>query len=502
MIDARTSGKKCCRNERTRKHFFTLFSAAHLFIHYMRSAARRLFRRQAITTTINTTTITTTTSSTHHRGYLLSSLFVRHFMTETKENSKFVSPSKILVSYDPSTANEHLSLLLREKDITRSVESKHSFAVIGFDTETRPTFSKVAKKNKVALVQFASKNVACLIHLASMNGEVPEMMTKILREKEYVLLGFGIKTDLKELKTEHYGNDDKESVDVNAFIDLATISEVFKHERPGMKGMANHFGLDVEKPKAVQISNWENSPLREGQVKYAAEDASLGVWLAERMYNKYGRRKDTKKKNSHSEIKEEEYEYEHEEEDDRYDGFLQWMHSFRNAENTKKLNKRQLPKDAAALVLNAELQTVNKYATLRFQDAKKLLKQYHDGKKHPTATLFEFFNSLSKTLPNEYTKDGRGFEFVRFNESVSKAKKEDSQPQNVSVFSCEYDWTDIGETVRGCSGSGKSSSKKGAKAEACKDALAKCEEWLKSFENQWFFELALKEKQSRVLGAQ
>ena len=81
------------------------------------------------------------------------------------------------------------------------MESRHRYAVIGFDTETRPTFSKVAKKNKVALVQFASKNVACLIHLASMNGEVPEMMTKILREKEYVLLGFGIKTDLKELKT-------------------------------------------------------------------------------------------------------------------------------------------------------------------------------------------------------------------------------------------------------------------------------------------------------------
>ena len=121
------------------------------------------------------------------------------------------------------------------------------------------------------------------------------MMTKILREKEYVLLGFGIKTDLKELKTEHYGNEDKESVDVNA-TDLATISEVFKHERPGMKGMANHFGLDVEKPKAVQISNWENSPLREGQVKYAAEDASLGVWLAEQLYEKYGRRKDTTKK--------------------------------------------------------------------------------------------------------------------------------------------------------------------------------------------------------------
>ena len=121
------------------------------------------------------------------------------------------------------------------------------------------------------------------------------------------------------------------------------------------------------------------------------------------------------------------------------------------------------------------------------------------GKKHPTATLMEFFNSLSKTLPKEYTKDGRGFEIVRFNETVAKAKKEDGQ--DASVFSCEYKWSDLGENVRGCSGYGESSSKKGAKAEACKDALEKCEEWLKSFENQWFFELALEEKQTR-LGAQ
>jgi ribonuclease D len=421
----------------------------------------------------------------------------RNFMRSQTSSTSYTSPGKILVSYDAATANEHLAELLNERDVVSSLNSKHKFAVLGFDTETRPTFNKNLKKNKVALVQFASKNVACLIHLASMKGEIPEVMTKILREKEYVLLGFGIKTDLEELKVEHYDNDGG-SVDVNGFIDLATISEVFKHERPGMKGMANHYGLDLEKPKAVQISNWENSPLREGQVKYAAEDASLGVWLAERMYEEYGSRRNNddnninnKNASSQSENNEEDGE-----EDDRYDGFLRWMFSFRNAENTKKLNKRQLPKDAAELVFDAELQTVNKYATLRFQDAKKLLKQYRDGKKHPTATMMEFFNSLSKTLPNEYTKDGRGFEIVRFTHSVSKTKNENGQ--DVSVFSCECKWEDLGETVAGCSGYGESSTKKGAKAEACKNALSKCEEWLKSFENQWFFELALEEKQKRL----
>ena len=435
--------------------------------------------------------------------------------TKTKTTKTFDVPEKVLVSYDRDTANAHLAELLKEEDVEKSIASKHKFAVIGFDTETRPTFmntraEKKKKKNKVALVQFASRRVACLVHLASMRDEeengdakVPEMMTKILKGREYVLTGFGIKTDLKELKEDHYDEKDKDpgdkSVDLEAFVDLAIISEVFKHERPGMKGMANHYGLNVEKPKAIQISNWENSPLKEGQVKYAAEDASLGVWLAEQLYNEYGRgdiKNSGEHRNSYGNSEEREKE---DDETDRYDGFLEWMSAFRNAESTKKLNKRHLPKDAVELVLDAELHTVNKYATIRFQDAKKLLEKYRLGKKHPTATLMEFFNSLSKTLPKEYTKDGRGFEIVRFNETVAKAKKEDGQ--DASVFSCEYKWSDLGENVRGCSGYGESSSKKGAKAEACKDALEKCEEWLKSFENQWFFELALEEKQTR-LGAQ
>ena len=58
----------------------------------------------------------------------------------------------------------------------------------------------------------------------------------------------------------------------------------------------------------------------------------------------------------------------------------------------------------------------------------------------------EFFNSLSKTLPKEYTKDGRGFEIVRFNETVAKAKKEDGQ--DASVFSCEYKWSISAKTER------------------------------------------------------
>ena len=180
-------------------------------------------------------------------------------MTTTTKTKTFDVPEKVLVSYDRDTANAHLAELLKEEDVEKSNASKHKFAVIGFDTETRPTFmntraEKKKKKNKVALVQFASRRVACLVHLASMRDEeengdakVPEMMTKILKGREYVLTGFGIKTDLKELKEDHYDEKDKDpgdkSVDLEAFVDLATISEVFKHERPGMKGMANHLSL-------------------------------------------------------------------------------------------------------------------------------------------------------------------------------------------------------------------------------------------------------------------
>ena len=216
--------------------------------------------------------------------------------TKTKTTKTFDVPEKVLVSYDRDTANAHLAELLKEEDVEKSIASKHKFAVIGFDTETRPTFmntraEKKKKKNKVALVQFASRRVACLVHLASMeeeNGDakVPEMMTKILKGRVRSDR-IGIKTDLKELKEDHYDEKDKDpgdkSVDLEAFVDLAIISEVFKHERPGMKAWPI---TTDERGKAESDTDFELGELavERRQVKYAAEDASLGVWLAEQLY--------------------------------------------------------------------------------------------------------------------------------------------------------------------------------------------------------------------------
>ena len=79
-------------------------------------------------------------------------------------------------------------------------------------------------------------------------------------------------------------------------------------------------------------------------------------------------------------------------------------------------------------------------------------------------------------------------------QTVAKAKKEDGQ--DASVFSCEYKWSISAKRER-MFRIRRKLVKKGAKAEACKDALEKYEEWLKSFENQWFFELALKKSEPR-----
>lgn len=52
--------------------------------------------------------------------------------------------------------------------------------------------------------------------------------------------------------------------------------------------LAKHAGFhDVSKPKSVQVSNWSKSPLTDAQIRYAAQDAALSLWVLQRLYDGY-----------------------------------------------------------------------------------------------------------------------------------------------------------------------------------------------------------------------
>ena len=86
-------------------------------------------------------------------------------------------------------------------------------AVLGFDTETKPSWQAGKPNNPTALVQLATANFACLIRLRKHDrwlysgpGEVPHVppaLVALLEDAETRKAGVGVEADLRQMRKEH-----------------------------------------------------------------------------------------------------------------------------------------------------------------------------------------------------------------------------------------------------------------------------------------------------------
>ncbi|MFC2086757.1 3'-5' exonuclease [Bacteroidota bacterium] len=143
--------------------------------------------------------------------------------------------------------------------------------ILGFDTETKPSFKK-GKKNNVALLQLSTCKDAYLFRLNYMG--LPEELACFLENHSIAKVGAAIKDDLKELQ--HL-----RKFEANNFIDLQKFVKDFGIENNGLKKMSAII-LHKRISKSQQTSNWENNPLTQAQINYAATDA----WICFEIYNK------------------------------------------------------------------------------------------------------------------------------------------------------------------------------------------------------------------------
>jgi ribonuclease D len=141
--------------------------------------------------------------------------------------------------------------------------------ILGFDTETRPTFKK-GHYHKVALLQLSTADQAVLIRLNMVN--LPSFLIDILENENIVKVGVAIKDDINSLN--------KISPFVpGGFVDLQQYVKQFGIEDNGLKKLvANIMGFRISKKS--QTSNWEMETLTQEQLEYAATDA----WVCRQMY--------------------------------------------------------------------------------------------------------------------------------------------------------------------------------------------------------------------------
>ncbi|MDX9811984.1 MAG: 3'-5' exonuclease [Bacteroidales bacterium] len=143
--------------------------------------------------------------------------------------------------------------------------------ILGFDTETRPSFKK-GRKNKVSLIQLANENLACLFRINRIG--LPEELADLLADPGVVKTGVAIHDDLKSLKNIR-------RFSPSGFIDLQGYVKDFGIKSAGLKKLsAIVLGFRISKQQ--QVTDWEAETLTEAQAVYAATDA----WVCHQIYVK------------------------------------------------------------------------------------------------------------------------------------------------------------------------------------------------------------------------
>jgi len=143
--------------------------------------------------------------------------------------------------------------------------------ILGFDTETRPSFRK-GRKNNVSLIQLATKDLACLIRINKIG--IPPELAGILSDPGVLKAGVAVHDDIKYLRKVN-------GFSPSGFVDLQKFVKDYGIESSGLKKLtAIILGFRISKRQ--QVTDWEAETLSEAQLIYAATDA----WVCQKIYKK------------------------------------------------------------------------------------------------------------------------------------------------------------------------------------------------------------------------
>jgi len=143
--------------------------------------------------------------------------------------------------------------------------------LLGFDTETRPTFKK-GKKNSVSLIQLSTEDLACLFRINKIG--IPDELVELLSDPSVIKAGVAVHDDIRFLKGVR-------KFSPEGFIDLQNFVKDFGIQSSGLKKLAA-IVLGFRISKRQQVTDWEAEKLSEAQQIYAATDA----WVCHQIYKK------------------------------------------------------------------------------------------------------------------------------------------------------------------------------------------------------------------------
>lgn len=146
--------------------------------------------------------------------------------------------------------------------------------VVGFDTESKPTFLKNEVSSGPHVVQFASHDHAWVFQLHDLVCRAA--VAQLLSSSALTKVGFGLDGDRTQIRHTL-------GIEPQAIVDLDTVFRRRGHRNSvGVKtAIALVFGKRFVKSRKQTTSNWATRELSEGQVRYAANDAYAALRVME-----------------------------------------------------------------------------------------------------------------------------------------------------------------------------------------------------------------------------
>ena len=166
--------------------------------------------------------------------------------------------------------NGDVEVLSSNDNVQAAVNYLMNYDLIGFDTETKPTFVK-GPLNPPSIMQLACIDKVYIFQLD--NESLFKKLFPILSNENITKCGVSVDRDLIELMY-------LSPFDPLSFVDLGNIARDNDVPHHGLRGLVAMF-LKHRISKGAQISDWSKTVLSQSQITYAATDAWISLKLFE-----------------------------------------------------------------------------------------------------------------------------------------------------------------------------------------------------------------------------
>lgn len=165
-------------------------------------------------------------------------------------------------------------LVSAPEDLERALDDIRRESVVGFDTETRPSFKK-GESYRPCLAQVATARAVYLFQLQQQ--DFSGAIAGLLGARDIVKVGVSVAEDLRQLKALFPAAE-------ASVLDAGLVAKRHGLRQTGLRNLAAIF-LGIRIPKGKRTSNWAVPKLSAAQITYAATDA----WACRELYLCYER---------------------------------------------------------------------------------------------------------------------------------------------------------------------------------------------------------------------